>query len=95
MGAPHHRPGRRLRGAHLTGIALDEEGRLYVTSPDGHIDLLDARGTLITRWRSSWQHECVLWSPVGVALDSSGQVTVADASKGRLPTFRVLLPVTS
>lgn len=67
------------------GLALDEEGRLYVADGDAHrIRVLSADGTLLKEWGSQGSGPGEFQEPWGVAVGPDGAVYVADTWNHRI-----------
>jgi tripartite motif-containing protein 71 len=78
------------------GVAVDSSGNVYVDSGNDRIQKFSSNGTFITRWRSygavddalgSCSYYCYSTSVSGVAVDSSGNVYVADPYTDRIQKF--------
>ena len=77
------------------GLAIDASGNVYVTDTENHrIQKFTSNGEFITKWGSYWAHEKSEGSgdgkfnqPFGIAIDSSGNVYVADMFNHRIQKF--------
>jgi DNA-binding beta-propeller fold protein YncE len=80
------------------GVTLDSQGNLYVAvfgSYLGHwqnqpprIQKLDKKGDLLMKWGSDVRAGGVFGSPWGIAIDSEGNIYVADYSYDNIQKFR-------
>ncbi len=70
------------------GIALDREGRLYVTGAN-MVRVLSPQGALLGQWGSTGLGPGEFREANGVAVDEQGLVYVADYVGGRVQVFRV------
>ena len=61
---------------------------MYVAdTEDGRIQKFDSDGTLITKWGSYGTGDGQFNGPSGIAVDSSGNVYVADTNNYRIQVF--------
>jgi len=71
-----------------TGIAVDQEGNLYVADTlNNRIEIFDADGTFIRTWGKAGDGPGYFARPKGVAIDSDGHVWVADGMQDRVQVF--------
>lgn len=71
-----------------TGIAVDPQGSIFVTT-DGHrVEKYTPQGDLATYWGSEGPGAGQFEYPFGVALDSKGDVYVADTNNNRIQKFK-------
>jgi len=85
-GGPMTRPEPALaRGGR---IALDREGRLYVTGANT-VRILSPQGALLGQWGSTGSGPGEFREATGIAVDDQGLVYVADYVGGRVQVFRV------
>jgi DNA-binding beta-propeller fold protein YncE len=79
-------PVERIRGWQPVGIAFDGNGNLYVTdmgSAIARVEVFDRTGALV---RTMGETDGLAF-PNGIAVDSRGNVHVADSNNGRLLTY--------
>lgn len=69
-------------------IALDREGRLYVTGANA-VRVLSPEGAVLGQWGSTGSGPGEFREATGVAVDDQGLVYVADYVGGRVQVFRV------
>ncbi|MFM8541142.1 MAG: 6-bladed beta-propeller [Nitrospira sp.] len=72
-----------------TGIALGQDGALYVADTDSHsIQKFDKDGTFIARWGGDpGSAEGQFYYPRGLAIGPEGEVYVADSGNNRIQKF--------
>ena len=72
-----------------TGIALDEEGNIYVADTDNHsIQKFDKDGKFLARWGGDPDsEEGTFYYPRGLAIAPEGHVYVADSGNNRVQKF--------
>ncbi|MEW6247515.1 MAG: 6-bladed beta-propeller [Nitrospirota bacterium] len=72
-----------------TGIALDNDGNIYVADTDNHsIQKFDKDGKFIARWGGEpSQEEGLFYYPRGLAIGPDGEVYVADSGNNRVQKF--------
>ena len=71
-------------------IAKDTGGNFYVIDPNSappRVQKFDTNGTYITQWGSSGSGNGQFNNPLGIALDSSNNVYVADTNNNRVQMF--------
>jgi DNA-binding beta-propeller fold protein YncE len=70
---------------------------VYVAdTSNNRIQKFDSNGTFITKWGNTGSEDGQFVSPLGVAVDSSGNnVYVADTSNNRIQVFSSATPSTS
>ena len=73
-----------------SGLALDGAGNIFMAGGGPHVQQFDGAGRPLLRWRADWQGQLMLEHPSGVAVDSHGDVYVADAQANRVSKFRIL-----
>lgn len=76
-----------------TGVAVDSSDNLFVADNHNHqIQKLKAGGTPITKWgklgKAGGLGDVQFWYPMDVAVDSSGNVYVADSYNNRIQKFQ-------
>jgi len=70
------------------GIALDAEGRVYVTDSQNHrVEVFDADGRFLRQWGSQGNAPGQFQEPWGIAVDKEGNVYVADTWNHRIQKF--------
>jgi sugar lactone lactonase YvrE len=79
------------------GLTLDASGNVYVTDSTGgtepvnpvnnRVEKFDSNGTFLTKWGSGGSGNGQFDYPVGMAVDGSGNVYVADENNGRVEKF--------
>jgi DNA-binding beta-propeller fold protein YncE len=78
---------------HPYGVAIDTSNNVYVADTDNHrIQKFTSDGTFLTEWGSDGAlygglGEGLFWGPSGVAVDSFGNVYVADTGNHRIQKF--------
>jgi len=72
-----------------TGIALDQQGNVYVADTgNNRIQVFTNNGTYIREWGGFYgDREGQMRSPTGIALDQQGNVYVADTGNNRIRVF--------
>jgi sugar lactone lactonase YvrE len=71
-----------------TGIAVDEEGNLYVCDTlNNRIEVFDADGTFVRAFGKSGDGPGYFARPKGIAIDSDGHIWVADGMQDRVQVF--------
>ncbi len=72
-----------------TGIALDNDGNIYVADTDNHsIQKFDKDGKFIARWGGEpSQEEGLFYYPRGLAIGPDGEVYVSDSGNNRVQKF--------
>jgi tetratricopeptide (TPR) repeat protein/streptogramin lyase len=77
----------------VAGIAVDSSGNVYVVDSSGfkgngnRIEKFDSSGNFITKWGTTGHGDGQFKSPLGIAVDSSGNVYVADRGNHRIQKF--------
>ena len=70
------------------GIALDREGRVYITDEFHHrISVYDGSGTFITDWGTHGTSPGELNGPSGIAFDTEDNLLLADTGNHRVQRF--------
>jgi DNA-binding beta-propeller fold protein YncE len=78
-----------------TGIAVDAEGRVYVTDAGANrVQVFAPEGTVLGGWGERGEAAGQFQEPRGIALDGQGAVYVADFYGERVQKFRLLPPLT-
>lgn len=71
-----------------TGLAVDEDGNLYVCDTlNNRVEVFDADGTFIRAFGKSGDGPGYFSRPKGIAVDSDGHVWVADGMQDRVQVF--------
>jgi DNA-binding beta-propeller fold protein YncE len=71
-----------------TGLAVDEEGNLYVADTlNNRIEIFDADGKFISTFGKAGDGPGYFARPKGVAIDGDGQIWVADGMQDRVQVF--------
>ena len=71
-----------------TGIAIDQEGNVYVADTDNHrIQVFSSNGTFISKWGEYGSGNGTFNQPEGIAIDQEGNVYVADTANNRIQVF--------
>lgn len=72
-----------------TGIALDNDGNIYVADTDNHsVQKFDKDGKFIARWGGEpSQEEGLFYYPRGLAVGPDGEVYVSDSGNNRVQKF--------
>jgi DNA-binding beta-propeller fold protein YncE len=71
-----------------TGIAVDEEGNLYVCDTlNNRVEVFDADGTFVRAFGKSGDGPGYFARPKGIAVDSDGHIWVADGMQDRVQVF--------
>jgi DNA-binding beta-propeller fold protein YncE len=71
-----------------TGIALDGEGRVYVTDEWlNRISIFDKDGNFLRKWGQLGSGDGQLQGPAGIAIDANGTVFVVDSKNHRVQKF--------
>ncbi|TYP79197.1 NHL repeat-containing protein [Paenibacillus methanolicus] len=90
----YHYMGRWSKGRldpvlhHPTGIALDQNGRLYAVNTNRHeIVVYDEAGELLDRWGAWGSGTAEFYLPTGIALDQDGNAYVSDTYNHRIQKF--------
>lgn len=82
---------------HPHHIFLDRAGNLYISDVFGHVTKVGPTGSVVSTWGSQGSGTGELNQPLGVAVDTAGNVWVADSLNGRIvkysPTGDVLATV--
>jgi hypothetical protein len=69
-------------GPHL---AIAADGTIYVTDPDNHVfSAYSPEGALLATWGGRGAGDGQFMQPVGVSIDRSGLVFIADAGNSRI-----------
>lgn len=72
-----------------TGIALDREGRVYITDELLHrVSVFDDSGTFLAKWGVPGTGPGEFDSPSGIAFDPDDNVLVADSRNNRVQRFK-------
>lgn len=70
------------------GVAVDEQGNVFVSDFNSRIQKFDANGTFLTQWGSRGKGDGqFLSSPDGLAVDKAGNVYAADGYNHRIQKF--------
>lgn len=70
------------------GVAVDEQGNVFVSDFNSRIQKFDSDGNFLTQWGSRGKGEGqFLSSPDGLAVDKAGNVYAADAHNHRIQKF--------
>ena len=70
------------------GVAVDEQGNVFVSDFNSRIQKFDANGNFLTQWGSRGKGDGqFLSSPDGLAVDKAGNVYAADAYNHRIQKF--------
>jgi DNA-binding beta-propeller fold protein YncE len=79
-----------------TGIALDQEGNVYVAdTANNRIQVFSGNGTFISKWGGYGTVNGSFNSPAGIALDQEGNVYVADTANNRISAFTSRSPISN
>ena len=71
-----------------TGLALDQDGNLYVADTlNDRIEVFDAEGQFISTYGKNGDGPGYFARPKGVAIDSDGHIWVADGMQDRVQVF--------
>jgi DNA-binding beta-propeller fold protein YncE len=71
-----------------TGVAVDQEGNLYVCDTmNNRIEIFDAEGKFMSTFGKSGDGPGYFARPKGIAIDSDGHVWVADGQQDRVQVF--------
>jgi len=74
--------------ARPTGLAVDEEGNLYVCDTlNNRIEVFDADGTFVRAFGKHGDGPGYFARPKGIAIDSDGHIWVADGMQDRVQVF--------
>ena len=72
-------------------MALDSQGRLYMTDPEGYrILVFSKEGQFITTWGDYGSDNTTFNLPNGIALDPAGNIYVADGGDSDGGNHRVM-----
>ena len=72
-------------------LALDGEGRVYATDPEGsRVLVFDNEGKLLAIWGKYGTDDASFDLPTGIALDEEGNVYVSDSNNHRIMKFAPL-----
>ena len=73
------------QGPHL---AIAADGTLYVTDPDNHVfSAYSLEGALLATWGGRGSGDGQFMQPVGISIDRSGQVYIADTGNNRIQVW--------
>jgi DNA-binding beta-propeller fold protein YncE len=78
---------RNMRGP--TGICFDAQGRLWINSIGGRIQLFTESGKYLTGFGEEGTKPSQFYAPHGLAIDSHGYLYVVDAFNHRIQKFAV------
>ena len=85
------RPGQLV---YPSGVAIDDLGRIYVSSwGGGHVLVFDEEGQVLARWGKYGFREGEVTATNGVLLDGLGNVYIAEDGSDQLMKFRLLPPL--
>jgi len=72
-------------------LALDKQGRVYVTDPEGfRVLVFDKTGQFVTTWGENGTSNAQFGIVSGIALGPDGQVYVVDSANNRIMRFPAL-----
>jgi len=71
------------------GIGIDSDGYVYVSEgyPNYRIQKFDSEGNFITKWGSEGSGDGQFKEPLNIAVDSLGNVYIADAYNQHIQVF--------
>lgn len=73
---------------HAYGIAVDNEGNVYVTDKENHcVQKFTSDGEFSAKWGTEGDSEGQLKNPAGICTDNEGNVYVVDAGNKRVQIF--------
>jgi DNA-binding beta-propeller fold protein YncE len=76
------------------GVAVDNEGRIYVADMDAErVQVFASDGTFLGGWGESGTEPGQFLAPRGIALDGSGGIYVTEQGGRRIQKFRLVPPI--
>jgi DNA-binding beta-propeller fold protein YncE len=72
----------------VTGVALDQEDRIYIVTKLGFVQVFDQKGQLLYRFGGMGDSPGQFQEPTGICVDSGDRFFVADAGNRRVQEFQ-------